>query len=158
MDGAAPCHAHDVACYIISACAQEGSPVTATRLQAMLYILQLVYYQKTGSLLFPEHFSAWTYGPVIASVYDELRVWGPFPIDRVSEHTLDRCPGRVRAFIDSGIERLSRLPMDDLFDITKRSDGPWDRTWRNGAGYREPIDRRLLLTEARRHPERSSQS
>lgn len=157
MDGAAPCHAHDIAHYIISACAQADSPVTALRLQAILYVLQLVYCQKTGSLIFQEHFSAGTYGPIIDSVYNELRVWGPLPVDRVFDNALTTCPGRVRAFIDSGIEHLSRLSMNTLFDITRCSGGPWDLTWKNGAGYKKPIDNHLLLAEAHRHRERNAQ-
>lgn len=51
-------------------------PVTAMKMQKMLYFLYRDHLQKTGYALFSERFSAWKYGPVVETVYHTFKQYG----------------------------------------------------------------------------------
>ena len=51
----------------------EGIDITPMKLQKLTYIVFKKYYQDTGSILFPEMFEVWKYGPVVRSLYDKFK-------------------------------------------------------------------------------------
>jgi uncharacterized phage-associated protein len=54
----------------------QKTPVTAMKIQKMLYFLYRDHLKKTGKALFSERFSTWKYGPVIESVYHTYKTFG----------------------------------------------------------------------------------
>ena len=67
---------HDVAAYIL----QKRGPVTAMKLQKLLYYAQAWSLVWDEAPLFPESIEAWANGPVIREVYDGHR--GQFIVTR----------------------------------------------------------------------------
>jgi len=54
----------------------KGVPVTAMKIQKMLYFLYRDHLRETGHALFSERFSTWKYGPVVETVYHTFKRYG----------------------------------------------------------------------------------
>lgn len=67
--------------YIVYRCNFDGDAVTNLRMQKLLYFVYVWHLVKLGSPCFEEKFQAWPNGPVLASVYRELKQFGTQPID-----------------------------------------------------------------------------
>jgi uncharacterized phage-associated protein len=52
---------------------EEDIPITAMKLQRILYIVCKKYMVETNKRLISEDFMAWRYGPVVISVYDYFK-------------------------------------------------------------------------------------
>jgi uncharacterized phage-associated protein len=112
----------DVANYIL----QKTGPMTAMKLQ------KLVYYSQAWSLvwdekpLFPEEIQAWAFGPVCPVLYEAHK--GEFVLskDRFSAHqgTLTESG---RATIDAVIDGYNQYSAQQLSDLT-HSEDPWNKT------------------------------
>lgn len=68
--------AQAVANTILRECFQAEKPVTAMRLQRLLYFTAAEYATITGQPLIDEPFRKWPYGPVLRSVYDKFGALG----------------------------------------------------------------------------------
>jgi len=55
---------------------RQKTPVTAMKIQKMLYFLYRDHLKATNIALFSERFSTWKYGPVIESVYHTFKGYG----------------------------------------------------------------------------------
>jgi len=116
---------HDVAAYIL----KRQGPMTAMKLQ------KLVYYSQAWGLvwdeepLFPEAIEAWANGPVVFELYDKHR-----GIFRVSEW--DGNPTALnksqRETIDSVLRFYGRMSSQQLSNLTHQ-EAPW-RNARRGLG------------------------
>lgn len=131
----------DIAKYILSI-----QPCNHLTLQKLTYLCYADYLCKTNKKLFDDKILAYTYGPVIQSIYDKFRGRGRA---KLSGDELDRKEGvykpdtRLSArsriiFADGGHEKL--LSIDStlkkygdidswrLVEITHREGSPWQRT------------------------------
>jgi uncharacterized phage-associated protein len=61
--------AHDVAAYILD----KSGPMTAMKLQKLVYYSQAWHLVWEGTELFPENIEAWANGPVVRELYDVHR-------------------------------------------------------------------------------------
>lgn len=50
--------------------------ITLMKLQKLIYLVFKKYYQDTQTILFPERFEVWKYGPVVRSIYNEFKKYG----------------------------------------------------------------------------------
>ncbi|MEY8495777.1 type II toxin-antitoxin system antitoxin SocA domain-containing protein [Lachnospiraceae bacterium 29-91] len=50
--------------------------ITPMKLQKLTYLVFKKYYQDTQTILFPERFEVWKYGPVVRSIYNEFKKYG----------------------------------------------------------------------------------
>lgn len=108
---------HDVAAYIL----QKAGPMTAMKLQ------KLVYYSQAWSLvwdekpLFREDIQAWANGPVVRELYDRHR--GRFMVNSWNgdSHKLSR---DQKETINSVLEFYGKKPSQWLSDLTHQED-PW---------------------------------
>lgn len=111
-------HVQDVAAYIL----ERKGPMTATKLQ------KLVYYAQAWSLvwdeqpLFPEHIEAWAMGPVSPDLYDLHR--GAFQVSRLSQGTPQALTETERETVDAIIDYYGRKSSHWLSDLTHR-EPPW---------------------------------
>lgn len=143
------CTASELSRYVVGKCAREGKPVSNLQLQKMLYFLQSVYCRATkGSLVFPDQFEAWPYGPVIASVYREFSKYGGDVIDGCRDVTTIGITGGPMSFLDSGIEELRDKSPWDLVRTSHAPGSPWDMIYENGKGYKSPIPNELIIHAA----------
>jgi uncharacterized phage-associated protein len=117
--------AHDVAAYIL----ERHGPISAMKLQ------KLVYYAQAWSLvwddrpLFPERIEAWANGPVVRDLYERHR--GQFEIRDWPAGDPHSLAPEERATIDAVLGFYSDKPAQWLSDLTHR-EGPW-REARRGA-------------------------
>ena len=145
------CSVRNLSHYIIDMCTQEECPVSNLQLQKMLYFLQSVYCRATrGTLLFNEEFEAWPYGPVIASIYREYAEYGGSVIERrYSDGSTELgLSDKWMKFINDGIRELrSKYPWD-LVKMSHAPNSPWAQVYKEGKGYRSPIDNALICAAA----------
>lgn len=137
--------------YIVDKCTKDGEPVSNLQLQKILYFLQSVYCRATrGSLLFPDEFEAWPYGPVLHCVYDEYSCFGGGVIEEtypVFETRLGVSSDVIK-FLDDGIESLRRKYPWDLVRLSHAEGSPWKQVYQNGKGYKQPIPNSMIIGAA----------
>ena len=71
-----------VCSYLINSSLDEGIPMSNISLQKILYFSQGLHLAETDGIpLFDDKIYAWTYGPVVKSVYHEFKFFGNNNID-----------------------------------------------------------------------------
>ncbi len=114
----------------ISAEAVDWS-VTNLRLQKMLYIAHMYYLGKNSKPLIGDAFHAWAYGPVLPTLYHELKVFGakniqPSAFDHVSDVS-DDSDERLHVFGMANF--LREYETTNLIGITHRSGAAWSKSY-----------------------------
>jgi uncharacterized phage-associated protein len=128
---------HDVAAYILS----RRSPITAMKLQ------KLVYYSQAWSLvwhetpLFDEQIEAWANGPVVRELYDVHR--GMFKVHGWPGGDANRLSRSERKTVDRVLDFYGRMPSQQLSNLTHQ-ERPW-RQARKGMGSDERGNRVISL-------------
>ena len=65
-------------------CELSGWSLTHLKLQKLLYLAHMVYLGRNNEpLINEEYFEAWTYGPVLPSLYKKLNFFGNNPISNI---------------------------------------------------------------------------
>lgn len=118
-----------VANYIIA----HASNVTNLKLQKMLYYIQGFALVRLGHELFRDYIEAWTYGPVVPTVYETFKEWGSCTIGQVVPAEEIESP-IIRSFLDGLIRTMEPYSGSDLVAMTHKSDTPWSQVWRGGLG------------------------
>lgn len=137
--------AYDVARYIITKCTRDGHAINNLQLQKILYILQVRHINKYGCPLFSDNFEAWSFGPVVTDVYYKFCGFGAMEI--LMEYDDIKVKKRDRRFIDSIVEKNSRLAPWDINRKILDSDGAWAQTYDGGKGNHRIIPIGLLWEE-----------
>jgi uncharacterized phage-associated protein len=107
-----------------------GLSLTNLKLHKLLYLahgLMLAKYERP--LLDDEPFAAWKYGPVVESLYHDLKVFGSNTINADSPFiaswpSLERRSQEEHA-VESILKQFGAKSAGTLIDITHRPDGPW---------------------------------
>lgn len=118
-----------VANYIIG----HASCVTNLKLQKMLYYIQGFALVRLGHELFRDYIEAWTYGPVVPTVYETFKEWGSRVIGQVAPAEEITSP-IIRSFLDGLIRTMEPYSGADLVAMTHKSDTPWSQVWSGGLG------------------------
>lgn len=109
---------HDVAAYILN----KAGPMTAMKLQ------KLVYYSQAWSLvwdekpLFPEPIQAWVNGPVVPDLYELHR--GRFELENWPKGDPSALNGEQQATIDAVLKFYGDKTSQWLSDLTHK-EAPW---------------------------------
>lgn len=112
--------AHDVAAYII----EKMGPLSAMKLQ------KLVYYSQAWSLvwddrrLFPERIEAWAHGPVVPALYSQHR--GQFQVSEWPQGDPTTLDETARETVDAVLKYYGNRNAQALSDMT-HSEQPWRR-------------------------------
>ena len=128
---------YDVAAYIFS----KKKPLTAVKLQ------KLVYYTQAWSLvwdeqpLFPERIEAWVNGPVVPKLYELHQ--GQFQLESLAEGNRDRLTETQRETIDEVLNFYGDKSSKWLSKLT-HMETPWIEA-RLGLAPGERGDREILL-------------
>lgn len=115
---------HDVAKYILAA----RGPMTAMKLQKLLYYSQawsLVWDERP---LFKETIEAWAFGPVVPEIYQEHK--GRFMVSEWEQGDTSAIDAEGRETIDAVLEYYGGKTAQYLSDLT-HAEAPW-RTARRG--------------------------
>ena len=116
---------------------QRGTDVTPLKMQKLLYFIHADYLVKTGSPLVKEQFEAWSYGPVIPSVYEQFKA---FSRQKITSKASTFDPGtRTTVFPELTLTRDEESEIKEIFSIyidvdagllsgmSHRTNGPWDQ-------------------------------
>ena len=113
-------------------CERSEWALTNLELQKMLYLAQMMYLGTKGERLINGSFEAWDYGPVLPSVYSEVKAFGRGPI-RFLPSIFGRSVEPSRAeMLDDAYDQLSKKTAGQLVNITHWSKGAWARNYRPG--------------------------
>lgn len=130
---------------------REGRKISPMMLQKLVYCAHgwnLAIYIEP---LITEKVEAWSYGPVIPSIYHAFKVFGSAPIepDIVLRESLQPSDN---VHIDPMTEELLKKVWEvygqytaiQLSNMTHQKDTPWYNTWRSGISRHTPIDNELI--------------
>lgn len=134
--------AMDIAKYVVDRRYKCGKPISNLQLQKILYFLQLIFARETRTLLFPEEFEAWPYGPVIRAVYIEFSGCGGYPIRREFSVDIDK---RLCLFLDAGVDLLAEKSPWDLVRISHADKSPWDIVYNEHGAHKGLIPNEMIM-------------
>jgi uncharacterized phage-associated protein len=109
---------HDVAAYIL----KRRGPVTAMKLQKLIYYAQAWGLVWDEEPLFPERIEAWANGPVVKELYDVYR--GQFRVSEPKYGDPDLLTEEQVDTVDSILKFYGKMSSQQLSDLTHRED-PW---------------------------------
>lgn len=92
---------------------EKTNDLTHLKLQKILYFLHGHYLAETGEPLIDDNFEAWPYGPVVPSLYSELKHYGPRLID---EYIFERKTGEEKP----SAYFISKEHRPEFWDILKK--------------------------------------
>lgn len=120
----------EIAKYIINKCIFCNRPISNLQLQKILYYVQGEYIKITGGdVLFNDKIEAWTYGPVVPSVYYEFNGFSSSDINLI--YDVKDIELRAREIIDPIIEEKSLLSAWKLVENT-HNEVPWKISYEKG--------------------------
>ena len=121
----------DVAQYIIRECASKGYNDSLTPMQ----VLKLVYLAHgwvlgvLGRPLINEQVEAWTYGPVVPSLYRTMRCNGSKPVDHIDNASDIQLEEKERELVSQVCEHYGPMTGIKLSQLTHQKKSPWDIVW-----------------------------
>lgn len=99
--------------------------VTNLELQKMLYIAHLFFLGRTGQELVDEEFEAWDYGPVLPSLYREVKFFGSDTIMDVFQTNTANEDSIEFQTLKEMAKHLSSFTAGQLVNITHHRDSAW---------------------------------
>lgn len=113
---------------------KDGVPVTNLKVQKLIYFANGLYLVITNVRLVTESFQAWTYGPVLASLYRELKVFGSDPITVKTLPCADNIPSATLAYriICAVWDRMKDFSAYQLVELTHTPNSPWEKAIARG--------------------------
>lgn len=144
--------ANDIAMYIINKCHDENIFITNLKLQKILYFVQAIFVKNTNHFCFKDNMEAWTYGPVVPSVYRVYKRFGGNGIPSVNSYTdtcltkhdygdvnIDEMSGKL---IDVVIDMTAEISARDLITISQHQ-SPWLESY-------DPIENKIISFDCMR--------
>lgn len=114
-------------------CARSEWSLTNLQLQKMLYLAQMMYMGPKNERLLNGTFEAWDYGPVLPSVYSQVKSFGSGPIRNVFFGVGDVSDPERAAMLDDACDQLSQMSAGKLVNITHWSGGAWAKNYQPNA-------------------------
>lgn len=117
--------------------------VTNLKLQKMLYFAQGYFLGKLDRELFKDAIQAWTYGPVVPSVYDAFmgyrsqRIASTLDADEIKNEN-------DRTILAALVESMDKYSASDLVAMTHLPGTPWNQVWKGGLGRFNVIPTSLI--------------
>jgi uncharacterized phage-associated protein len=122
----------------LDACEQE---ITNLKLNKVLFFVQGWGLVRVGRPLIRNHFEAWTFGPVVRSVYEAFKQFVDRPITSYAEHLNYATGAREivrfndiatdeKAFIMSVARSYARFTSAELVRLTHEAGSPWELTFK----------------------------
>ena len=132
--------------------ARDDEALTPMKLQKLVYFAHGWYLALKDKPLLSEQVQAWSYGPVIPSLYHEFKVYGNGPITNTArawdgeEYSEIRLGDpEVKAILSRVWDVYERYTAIQLSKMTHQEGSPWDITWKQCQGRkRTPIPDDLI--------------
>ena len=136
----------DVARYIINYANDNNIIISNLKLQKILYFVQLEFLLRNKNQpCFSDAIEAWDFGPVVPCVYHEFKIYGAFPIPKISyvynmgsnflnikrEDYSSTISIKDKSVIEDVVNECDRFSASQLVDIT-HNQTPWKRAYAFG--------------------------
>lgn len=137
-----------VARTMIEMAAQKNIKVTNLTLQKLLYFAHGLMLVRTDKALINEGFQAWKYGPVVESLYHDLKIFGPGAISP-EDGFIDSWPElnvkavNEREAIKDVLDALGDWTPGELIDLSHEPDGPWSEVFNSKKNNIEIPDEKI---------------
>ena len=118
-----------IARYVINRCTQKKRPISNLKLQKILYFVQAEFLVGMGKACFDDNIEAWTYGPVVPSVYFEYRIFGSTNIPDQGDDGFESISRQDKGRLDAIIDAAAKYSASSLVEITHRQ-SPWKNAYR----------------------------
>ncbi len=133
---------------------QKGHKIDNLKLNKIVYIALGFSLALLEEDLFEENVEAWTYGPVIPSLYHEFKDNAREVIDRLScfySYTHDslyrpkmkKDNSDLNTLMETVYEKYGRLPSSTLVTITHKKGTPWAQTFEDNT-FRKVIEKKVI--------------
>lgn len=133
-----------IANYFITKAINEKAPVTPMKLQKLLYFAHGWYLGIFQKPLLAEPIEAWKYGPVIPSLYQDLKqyrnsmVLAPINDCTCGMATIPEIPEEdteTKEFLNKIWEVYKPYDAIVLSNATHQNGSPWELAWKNNSTY-----------------------
>lgn len=127
-----------VADYFLDLSRQEQPnpiPLTNLKIQKLVYFAHFISLTTFKIPLISDEIEAWTYGPVIPSLYQSLKNWKDQPISgNIASNDNAEVSPIACMIIESTWDKLKSYSAGQLVNISHRDGSPWHRIWDNEKG------------------------
>lgn len=131
----------------------EEIDITPMKLQKLTYLVFKKYYQDTQSILFPEMFEVWKYGPVVRSIYDKFKHYKGNAIKdfwKESDGSVlivnEKLSPQFKNAVDTIWEKYKMFDGIPLSEMTHRSGTAWYKAAKRNDAYLSNVD--IMAEEA----------
>jgi uncharacterized phage-associated protein len=142
-----------IANYFLDLAYRDGETITAMKIQKLVYYAHGWSLAATGQPLIDEAIEAWTYGPVIPSLYHEFKRFGSGPItgkattvELISPSSRSLrlvtpvvCDAETMELLDTVWEAYGDFSGIQLSNLTHQPGSPWSVVYEKNAG-RKGVD------------------
>lgn len=140
-----PAPATAVAKYILDRCATHGdAAVTPMQLLKLVYIAHGWMLGLMGRPLLDEQVAAWQYGPVVPSLYHEIKHFKSLPVTQIQAPRVTFSDAE-KSIMDQVADIYGHFTGIQLSSMTHMTDTPWESTWRR-QGKNAPIPNDVIET------------
>ena len=116
--------------------ARNITDLTPMKLQKLMYFAQFWYVKKFNKFLINDWFSRWEFGPVIPSIYHQLKYYGSNPVNNyiwllsanneAIVYMIDNNPN-AWDFLNEVLDAYGNLDGVSLLAITQHDNSAWSR-------------------------------
>ena len=114
----------DIAAYVVKKCNEIKSAVSNLKLQKLLYFIQAYFLMVYQRPCFEDRIEAWSFGPVVPSVYQVYKYYGAGSIPYFGDEHIGDISYQDKEMIDRVILCFSGRSANELVDITHHQ-SPW---------------------------------
>jgi uncharacterized phage-associated protein len=128
--------------WMLARAIRDGEPLTNLKLQKLIYIANGWHLSYFDEVLFDEQIEAWTYGPVVPSIYHLYKQYGSFGINDVG--CMHWFSASINSLLETVWEAYANISAVKLVAMTHRPGTPWSETFKEGSGKGDVIPTDLI--------------
>lgn len=109
---------------------RSGWNLSNLSLQKLVYLSQMIHLGEDGTPLFSEQFEAWDYGPVIPSLYHELKMFGSDHVESyASLGRMNVTEGLLTEIVEYVVDLGLKKQPGQLVALTHWKGGAWAKNY-----------------------------
>lgn len=122
----------NVANFFIESATSQDDKITNLKLNKLLYFAQALSLVKRGKPLFEEPIEAWSFGPVVKSIYHEFKIYGNKTIKKpTTDDYADDFNEEEEDILVETMLQFGQYTASALVNKSHAKGGPWDTAVNN---------------------------
>lgn len=113
-------------------CNRSDWKISNLQVQKLLFFAQMISLGKHNQELMKEDFFAWHYGPVNAELFNDVKIYGPYPIGDIPSSGKIEPVGLQRSVLDIIFRNFGNLSPAQLVQLTHWEHGAWAKYYTPG--------------------------